>query len=86
MADFTFAHREEGFDEHIEKSIRGYEHLLEGFKLTLQNVKEKLITLTSSTKPYFLTMKILEIHIFTMHLWLRLFLLYSLCLKEIENR
>ena len=29
MADFTFAHREEGFDEHIEKSIRGYEHLLE---------------------------------------------------------
>ena len=22
MADFTFAHREEGFDEHIEKSIR----------------------------------------------------------------
>lgn len=29
MADFTFAHREEGFDEHIDKSIRGYEHLLE---------------------------------------------------------
>ena len=29
MADFTFAHREEGFDEHIEKSIRGYGHLLE---------------------------------------------------------
>ena len=29
MADFTFAHREEGFDEHIEKSIRGYSHLLE---------------------------------------------------------
>ena len=28
MADFTFAHREEGFDEHIEKSIRGYSHLL----------------------------------------------------------
>ena len=22
MADFTFAHREEGFDEHIEHSIR----------------------------------------------------------------
>ena len=29
MADFTFAHREEGFDDHIEQSIRGYEHLLE---------------------------------------------------------
>ena len=29
MADFTFAHREEGFDEHIEKSIRGYSNLLE---------------------------------------------------------
>lgn len=29
MADFTFAHREEGFDEHIEKSIRGYGNLLE---------------------------------------------------------
>ena len=28
MADFTFAHREEGFDEHIEHSIRGYGHLL----------------------------------------------------------
>ena len=29
MADFTFAHREEGFDEHIENSIRGYGHLLD---------------------------------------------------------
>ena len=29
MADFTFAHREEGFDEHIEKSIRGYSQLIE---------------------------------------------------------
>ena len=29
MNDFTFAHREEGFDEHIEKSIRGYSHLIE---------------------------------------------------------
>ena len=29
MADFTFAHREEGFDEHIEKSIRGYSNLLD---------------------------------------------------------
>ena len=29
MTDFTFAHREEGFDEHIEKSIRGYSHLIE---------------------------------------------------------
>jgi tRNA (cmo5U34)-methyltransferase len=29
MADFTFAHREEGFDNHIEQSIRGYSHLLE---------------------------------------------------------
>ena len=27
--DFTFAHREEGFDEHIEHSIRGYGNLLE---------------------------------------------------------
>lgn len=25
--DFTFAHREEGFDNHIEKSIRGYNNL-----------------------------------------------------------
>ena len=29
MADFTFAHREEGFDDHIEQSIRGYGNLLE---------------------------------------------------------
>ncbi len=29
MADFTFAHREEGFDEHIENSIRGYSNLLD---------------------------------------------------------
>jgi tRNA (cmo5U34)-methyltransferase len=29
MADFTFAHREEGFDEHIDKSIRGYADLLD---------------------------------------------------------
>jgi len=29
MADFTFAHREEGFDDHIEHSIRGYSHLLD---------------------------------------------------------
>ena len=29
MADFTFAHREEGFDEHISWSIRGYNDLLE---------------------------------------------------------
>ena len=28
MADFTFAHREEGFDNHIEKSIRGYSYLM----------------------------------------------------------
>lgn len=27
--DFTFAHREEGFDNHIEKSIRGYNNLHE---------------------------------------------------------
>lgn len=27
MADFTFAHREEGFDNHIEQSIRGYSNL-----------------------------------------------------------
>ena len=29
MADFTFAHREEGFDNHIEQSIRGYSNLME---------------------------------------------------------
>ena len=29
VADFTFAHREEGFDEHIDWSIRGYSNLLE---------------------------------------------------------
>ncbi len=28
MADFTFAHRKEGFDTHIEKSIRGYSDLV----------------------------------------------------------
>ena len=27
--DFTFAHREEGFDNHIEKSIRGYNNLID---------------------------------------------------------
>lgn len=27
MSDFTFAHREEGFDNHIEQSIRGYSNL-----------------------------------------------------------
>lgn len=27
LPDFTFAHREEGFDNHIEKSIRGYTQL-----------------------------------------------------------
>ena len=29
MVDFTIAHREEGFDEHIEKSIRGYSQLID---------------------------------------------------------
>ena len=29
MTDFTFAHRQEGFDEHIDWSIRGYRNLLE---------------------------------------------------------
>ena len=28
MADFTFAHREEGFDNHIAQSIRGYSDLM----------------------------------------------------------
>lgn len=28
MADFTFAHREEGFDIHIEHSIRGYSNMM----------------------------------------------------------
>ena len=28
MTDFTFAHRQEGFDEHIDWSIRGYRNLL----------------------------------------------------------
>ena len=35
MADFTFAHRKEGFDEHIEHSIRGYSNLLEDIGLGL---------------------------------------------------
>ena len=26
--DFTFAHRDEGFDTHIDKSIRGYQDML----------------------------------------------------------
>jgi len=29
MADFTFAHRQEGFDDHIDMSIRGYSNLLD---------------------------------------------------------
>ena len=29
MADFTFAHRSEGFDDHIDMSIRGYSALLD---------------------------------------------------------
>ena len=29
MVDFSFAHRPEGFDNHIEKSIRGYTHLIQ---------------------------------------------------------
>ena len=29
MTDFTFAHRQEGFDEHIDWSIRGYSDLLD---------------------------------------------------------
>ena len=29
MTDFTFAHRQEGFDEHIDWSIRGYHNLLD---------------------------------------------------------
>ncbi len=29
MADFTFAHRKEGFDKHIEQSIRGYSDLMQ---------------------------------------------------------
>ena len=28
MADFTFAHSEEGFDNHTEQSIRGYSDLM----------------------------------------------------------
>jgi tRNA (cmo5U34)-methyltransferase len=29
MADFTFAHRKEGFDNHIDNSIRGYSDLID---------------------------------------------------------
>ena len=29
MVDFSFAHRPEGYDNHIEKSIRGYTHLIQ---------------------------------------------------------
>ena len=31
--DFTFAHRDEGFDTHIDKSIRGYQDMLKDDKL-----------------------------------------------------
>lgn len=29
MSEFTFAYREEGFDTHISKSIRGYDNLIQ---------------------------------------------------------
>ena len=46
MADFTFAHREEGFDEHINWSIRGYQNLLneEGEVITTEFEKDPIGT------------------------------------------
>ena len=32
--DFTFAHRDEGFDNHIDKSIRGYQDMLKAVSYT----------------------------------------------------
>ena len=39
MADFTFAHREEGFDNHIEQSIRGYSDLMNILKIQLGDIQ-----------------------------------------------
>ena len=36
--DFTFAQREEGFDDHIEHSIRGYTNLLEDVIVYLETL------------------------------------------------
>jgi hypothetical protein len=41
MTDFTFAHRQEGFDEHIDWSIRGYRNL----QLGLWNIIMKFLQL-----------------------------------------
>ena len=38
--DFTFAHREEGFDDHIEHSIRGYKNLLDDIVSLSRNFVE----------------------------------------------
>ena len=38
--DFTFAQREEGFDDHIEHSIRGYTNLLEDILSLSRNFVE----------------------------------------------
>ena len=38
--DFTFAQREEGFDDHIEHSIRGYTNLLDDIVSLSRNFVE----------------------------------------------
>ena len=38
--DFTFAQREEGFDDHIEHSIRGYKNLLDDIVSLSRNFVE----------------------------------------------
>jgi len=39
MTDFTFAHRQEGFDEHINWSIRGYSDLLNDVISFIEDLK-----------------------------------------------
>ena len=52
MADFTFAHREEGFDTHIEQSIRGYGHLMSDVvSLSRHFVEDDTCLLYTSPSP-----------------------------------
>ena len=52
MADFTFAHREEGFDNHIEKSIRGYSDLMNDvISLSRYFVEDNTCLLYTSPSP-----------------------------------
>ena len=45
--DFTFAQREEGFDDHIEHSIRGYTNLLEDIISLSRNFVEDISNMFS---------------------------------------